>query len=321
MTTRILAGLVLLASSGLAQAPAGPPEPPADHGYGPVDPVLLPDLFLTLENGQSVRLREFTAGRRTAVQFIFTHCPTACPLLGSLFAKVDQALTGHDAGLLSITVDPERDTPEHLAAWRRQFSRSARWAAVRPDKSALAALLKVFGQKDGPPSGHALQVFFVDAQSRYVARTTDLPRAVAIAQALAGRYGMAGQQTVAVREAAARPAQEATGGAVYHQAQGVIPRVNGEILAASAARCANCHGEAGEGRQEGSLVASPLHRAALVAARSRRGGPPSRYSRESFCESLRTGIDPAGVMLDAAMPRYTLTEGSCRALWDFVTAR
>ncbi|GEM_PF-568294 len=316
MTTRILAGLVL-ASLSLAQAPAGPPE---DHGYGPVDPILLPDLTLTLDNGQPARLRDLTRGRRTAVQFIFTHCPTACPLLGSLFAKVDKAMEGQNAALLSITVDPERDTPERLAAWRRQFSQSPHWVAARLEKPALTALLKVFGQKDGPPSGHALQVFYVDAESRYVARTTDLPRAAGIASALSGRYEMAGMGTRAVYEKASEPTN-ASGEATYHQAQGVVAWVNGETLAAAAARCANCHGVQGEGRREGAVVASPLHRAALTEAQPRRGGPPSRYSREAFCQTLSGGVDPAGIQLDSAMPRYSLTPSSCAALWDFLNSR
>ncbi|MBY0502859.1 MAG: SCO family protein [Bryobacteraceae bacterium] len=310
MKISILAGVCVLAASGLAQVPA-------DHGYGPVDPVALPDVVLTSENGLPVRLRSLTANKRTAVQFIFTHCPTACPLLGSLFAKVDRTLAGDSSLLLSISVDPARDTPERLLAWRRQFGRSDRWMALRPDAASLAALLKVFGQKDGPPSGHALQVFYVDGESRYVARTTDLPRAAGIANALAGRFEMAGRGPAKVFEEGTNT--EASGEAIYHQALGVVPRVNGEIVAATAARCANCHGAAGEGRREGELVAAALRGGALTELRPRRGGPPSRYTRDTFCQSLGTGIDPAGVMLDAAMPRYAASAKSCTALWQYLT--
>ena len=294
----------------------------ADHGYGPVDPVLLPDITVTRYDGEVVRLREITAGKRTAVQFIFTHCPTACPLLGSLFSKVQTTAEPGASALLSITVDPERDTPERLAEWLRQFGGgNSRWIAVRPERDALAELLRVFGQKDGPPSGHALQVFYVDAESRYVARTTDLPQAARIASALAGRFEMAGTNTRSVFDGAPALPPDAEGHAIYHRAQGVVARVNGETVMAGAARCANCHGEVGEGRREGALVAAPLHREALSTRHSRRGGPPSRYSQETFCQSLRTGIDPAGVVLDAAMPRYALSGSSCDSLWRFVTGR
>jgi cytochrome oxidase Cu insertion factor (SCO1/SenC/PrrC family) len=252
------------------------------------------------------------------VQFIFTHCPTACPLLGSLFGKVQKSLDSDAGALLSITVDPERDTPELLTEWRKQFGTSSRWAAVRPDRAVLSKLLEIFGQKDGPPSGHALQVFYIDAGSRYVARTTDLPRAAGIANALSGRAEVAGINTRAVHESANLPLKDATGAAVYHRAEGVVPRIGGEVLAANAARCSNCHGEQGEGRSEGALAAAPLHRATLAGTQPRRGGPPSSYSRDTFCQSLRTGIDPAGIVLNAAMPRYTLSEESCTALWNFM---
>ena len=284
-----------------------------DHGYGPVDPAPLPDIAVTREDGRLVRLRDLTAGKRTAVQFIFTHCPTACPLLGSLFGKVEKNLDD-GAALLSISVDPERDTPERLAEWRRQFGRTPRWVTVRPSRTDLAKLLQVFGQKDGPPSGHALKVFYVDAQSRYVARTTELPRATGVASALTGLAEVVGAAAVSAPAAA-------TGQALYHQAAGTVARVNGETLLPAAARCANCHGAKGEGRREGSLRATPLRRDTLLQPMARRGGPASHYSREAFCQSLRTGIDPAGIQLDAAMPRYTLSESSCTALWEFVSRR
>lgn len=292
----------------------------ADHGYGPVDPVALPDVAVTREDGVVVHLRDLTAGKRTAVQFIFTHCPTACPLLGSLFGKVQKSLDSDTGALLSITVDPERDTPERLAAWHKQFGTNARWAVVRPHPAVLSKLLAVFGQKEGPPSGHALEVFYIDAESRYVARTTDLPRASGIANALSGKTEVAGINVRTVHESADLP-NDASGEAIYHRAEGVVPRIGGEVLAARAARCANCHGEQGEGRMEGTLTAAPLNRGGLTGSQSRRGGPASSYSRDRFCQSLRTGIDPAGIMFKAAMPRYTLSEESCTALWDFVTRK
>ena len=295
----------------------------ADHGYGPVDPVLLPDIEVTRHDGEVVRLRDLTAGKRTAVQFIFTNCPTACPLLGSLFSKVLKTMEPGPSELLSISVDPERDTPGRLAEWLGQFGGGgvSRWVAVRPGPAALAELRRVFGQKEGPPTGHALQVFYVDAESRYVARTTDLPRAAGIIGALAGRFEMAGKNAALASEVVPSPPSAATGEAIYQRAQGVVARVNGETVMAAAARCANCHGDLGEGRREGALVAAPLQRSALVQSHSRRGGPPSGYARASFCDSLRKGVDPAGVVLDAAMPRYDLSDQSCASLWDFVIGR
>ena len=210
-----------------------------DHGYGSVDPVPLPDISVTRHDGAVVRLRDLTAGKRTAVQFIFTSCPTACPLLGSLFSKVQKTAQPGPVGLLSISVDPDRDTPQRLAEWLRQFR--------------------------------------------------------------GRRFRLGGG------------AARAEGEAIYERAQAVVAKVNGETVMAGAARCANCHGDLGEGRREGVLVAVPLQRSALMQSHSRRGGPPSAYGRASFCRSLRSGVDPrsagrrhAALRFKRSVPRFAL---------------
>jgi hypothetical protein len=47
----------------------------------------------------------------------------------------------------------------------------------------------------------------------------------------------------------------------------------------------------------------------------RRGGPPSAFDRDTFCRLLRTGVDPAWVVVDVSMPRYALSDEQCHALW------
>jgi hypothetical protein len=57
----------------------------------------------------------------------------------------------------------------------------------------------------------------------------------------------------------------------------------------------------------------------LLSPQRRRGGPASRYDRDAFCRLLRKGIDPAYVMINEEMPRYTLDDADCAALWRFLT--
>ena len=60
--------------------------------------------------------------------FVYTHCPDVCPAVTYQLTKLQEAL-GSDYGeqveILSITVDPERDTVEHLAHWT--MMRNASW--------------------------------------------------------------------------------------------------------------------------------------------------------------------------------------------------
>lgn len=81
-------------------------------------------------------------------------------------------------------------------------------------------------------------------------------------------------------------------------------------LPAAAARCVNCHGT-----QASQRIGPPLEATSLKAATSRRGGPPTRYELGAFCRLLRTGVDPAFVILARSMPRYDLSEADCADLW------
>lgn len=122
--------------------------------------------------------------------------------------------------------------------------------------------------------------------------------------------------------------------------QGEVPltgRLGGHAtpLPPSASRCVNCHGVPGrapppapsgtgpEGlRTPGPPVvnvAPPLGGEALTSARARRGGPASRFDPASFCTLLRTGVDPAYIVLPRAMPRYDITDADCMALWLYLT--
>lgn len=98
----------------------------------------------------------------------------------------------------------------------------------------------------------------------------------------------------------------------------------GPALSAAASRCSNCHaapGVAGANPVPGAAGFGPrLNSAAMLQRQPRRGGPPSRYDAPALCRVLREGVDPAGVMLNAAMPRYTLSDVQCRALWTLLTS-
>jgi cytochrome oxidase Cu insertion factor (SCO1/SenC/PrrC family) len=277
-----------------------------------VAPVLLPDVPATRHDGVRVRLRDVFAGRRTAVQFIFMDCTTACPLLGSLFGKVDKALGGTEAQLVSITVNPERDTPQRLAAWLQRFQGGARWVGLRLEAAELAAVQRAFQQETGPPTGHTLQVFLVDGGGRYVARTVAMPGAAAIAEEL--RVGMAAE-----RDAEAGGPGGQTGADVFAGRGTVTGRIGNDRLEAHARRCSGCHGQGQEGGGEGRTVVPPLTASALTGVHARRGGPPSRYDEKSFCAGLRTGIDPAGVQYSNLMPRYEMDGRTCHQLWTFLT--
>jgi hypothetical protein len=97
-------------------------------------------------------------------------------------------------------------------------------------------------------------------------------------------------------------------------------RIRGQedLLPTAASRCINCHG--GDSQPQLSRVAAPkLNRSLLLDARQRRGGPPSRYDQPAFCRLLRTGADPAYILIAREMPVYELSDAQCTSLWTFLT--
>lgn len=83
-----------------------------------------PGFVLTSQDGVRVTLQDFR-GKVVAVTFIYTSCPDICPLLTAKMAQVQDQL-GPDFGakvaFVSITVDPERDTPDVLKRYAEAYA-------------------------------------------------------------------------------------------------------------------------------------------------------------------------------------------------------
>jgi mono/diheme cytochrome c family protein len=89
-------------------------------------------------------------------------------------------------------------------------------------------------------------------------------------------------------------------------------------LPVQASRCVNCHGPgaaAAPPAASAPAAAPVLSASTLTDALRRRGGPPSRYDAATLCTLLRSGIDPAYVMILRTMPRYEVSDADCRSLW------
>jgi protein SCO1 len=82
----------------------------------------LPVFTLTDQRGQPFGTRELQ-GKVWVADFIFTACQEACPLLSTRMAEVGRRARqlGPDFHLVSISVDPDRDTPEKLATYAARY--------------------------------------------------------------------------------------------------------------------------------------------------------------------------------------------------------
>lgn len=98
--------------------------------------------------------------------------------------------------------------------------------------------------------------------------------------------------------------------------QGTI-RGHRSSLPPDTVKCVNCH--KAKDPQSPPSPAPVLTRSLLFDKIPRRGGPPSSYDAASFCKMLRSGIDPAYILISRVMPVYDVDDAQCASLWGFLT--
>ena len=101
----------------------------------------LPAFALTDQTGRSFGTRQL-AGKVWVADFIFTSCAEACPLLTQRMAEVGRRARhlGPDFHLVSISVDPERDTPARLAAYAADHGANpVQWSFLTGPADAVQA--------------------------------------------------------------------------------------------------------------------------------------------------------------------------------------
>jgi protein SCO1/2 len=112
-------------------------------------PAPVPELALDLADGARARISE-VPGRALLVDFVYSSCPTYCSALGSIYAQLQQRLAAEiaagDVRLLTISFDPERDSPAELRAYRSRHSKAADgWDLGVPARDELRTWLDAFG--------------------------------------------------------------------------------------------------------------------------------------------------------------------------------
>jgi protein SCO1 len=102
----------------------------------------LPDFALTERTGETLRLADLS-GKVWVADFFYTTCPGPCPMMSSRLSDVQKAL-GDEPGarLVSISVDPEKDTPDVLKQYAERFKASERWYFLTGQKDAIYGLAR-----------------------------------------------------------------------------------------------------------------------------------------------------------------------------------
>jgi len=139
---------------------------------------LMPDYHFTNQLSQAVSLSQFR-GQALAITFIFTRCPFPlfCPLVSRNFEEVQkklltQANAPTNWHLLTISFDPEYDTPPRLKGYAKQYNADpAHWSFLTGALIDITAIAEQCGllfwrEGDGVNISHNLRTAVVDAQGR-----------------------------------------------------------------------------------------------------------------------------------------------------------
>jgi protein SCO1/2 len=171
-----LVAALLAGSLVLPAGAAGVPDPHAGHtavaaaGSEPSDTAdalpavtrsvanyVVPAIRLVRDDGLHVQLdQELNDGRPVVLNFIYTTCSGICPLASHVFSELQRDLGagGEGVHLVSISIDPEEDTPARLRAYARKFSAGPGWQHYSGTVAASVAAQRAFDVYRGDKMGH-----------------------------------------------------------------------------------------------------------------------------------------------------------------------
>lgn len=130
------------------------PSPPLQNT---VAQYRVPDVTLIREDGTKVNLKdEIGDGKPVILNFIFTSCTTVCPVLSRTMSMVQSRL-GAEADkvhLVSISIDPEQDTPARLATYAKRYHAGPSWHFYTGTLAASITTQKAFNAYRGDKMDH-----------------------------------------------------------------------------------------------------------------------------------------------------------------------
>jgi cytochrome oxidase Cu insertion factor (SCO1/SenC/PrrC family) len=175
---RVLAALMLLVHGAVAtESRAEPPERSAAELMDAVmwnrEPIGGP--FALVDHGGRQRTEADFRGKLLLVYFGFTYCPDVCPTdLQAIGLALDQLGAAGDAVQpLFITLDPDRDTPQHPAAYGpllhpRLVGLSGDGPSIRQAAGAYKVYHAKVAMKDGYTIDHSGFIYLMNRAGRYL---------------------------------------------------------------------------------------------------------------------------------------------------------
>ncbi len=129
--------------------------------------VTLPDVTVVRDDGQRMRLSQaIDDGRPVVLDFIYTSCTAICPVTSQIFMEFRELLSPaqRDAvNMISISIDPEQDTPRQLSKYAKRFSSAGTWAHYTGSSKDSEAIQRAFVVWRGDKMNHQPVTFIRSA--------------------------------------------------------------------------------------------------------------------------------------------------------------
>lgn len=121
------------------------------------------------QHGTTLDFKADVVGRKIVVMdFVYTTCTTVCPVLSALLAQVQDKLgsrAGSDVALVSMSVDPVRDTPARLKEHSARYQAGPGWTWLTGQKQVMDGVLKSLGAYTSNFVDHPSLVMVGDGQT------------------------------------------------------------------------------------------------------------------------------------------------------------
>lgn len=129
----------------------------------------LRDRELVDQDGRQVKfVSDVIDDRIVVMDFVYTSCTTVCPVLSAVFSQVQQRLgdeLGQDVALVSMSVDPTRDTPQRLKAYAAKHKAQPGWIWLTGPKTTMDEVLDGLGAYSPNFEDHPSMVLVGDGRT------------------------------------------------------------------------------------------------------------------------------------------------------------
>lgn len=162
---------------------------PQVNAAGSDEPVMqIPDGRVFDQDGKPLNFySDLVKGRTVAINFIFTTCTGVCPPMTATLRRVQQNLPAHNPPiqLISISVDPETDTPLRLHEFAAKFHAGPGWTFVTGDRADIDSILRALGAAVANKNDHTPMILIGNEQAHYWTRVYGLSSPTVLVEAIA----------------------------------------------------------------------------------------------------------------------------------------